>query len=407
MNAGSTETESGKRSYIFPLIIIGIMFFAIGFSWGINSYLVPLLNKALQISSGQSYLVIGANFAAFLIFSYPASRVIHNIGYKYTMTLSFFMFAVGFYLFIPSAKIESLPLFLLASFISGMGNAFLQASVNPYVTILGPIESAAKRISFMGIANKLAWPIAPLFLALVINKSVKDVNLADINLPFFIIIGVFILLGILAYFSPLPPVKAVGEDPGSINDCPYAANKTSLLQFPHFILAVITLFVYVGVEVISLSTLVDYATSLNLPNADLYAWIAPIGMTVGYICGIIFIPKYLSQSKALLICSIIALTGSLLVVLTPGSMSIWFISFMALGCSLMWPTIWPLALSDLGKFTKTGGSLLVTAIFGGAVFPTLYGFFKDVVGAQNAYWITVPCFLFILFYALKGHKIRT
>jgi len=160
MKAGSTVTDSNKKSYIFPLIIIGIMFFAIGFSWGINSYLVPLLNKTLQISSGQSYLVIGANFAAFLIFSYPASRVIHSIGYKYTMTLSFFMFAVGFYLFIPSAKIESLPLFLLASFISGMGNAFLQASVNPYVTILGPIESAARRISIMGIANKLAWPIA-------------------------------------------------------------------------------------------------------------------------------------------------------------------------------------------------------------------------------------------------------
>jgi glucose/galactose transporter len=383
------------------------MFFAIGFSWGINSYLVPLLNKALQISSGQSYLVIGANFSAFLIFSYPASRVIIRIGFKNTMTLSFFMFAVGFYLFIPSAKLESLPLFLLASFISGMGNAFLQASVNPYVTILGPIESAARRISIMGIANKLSWPIAPLFLAFVINKSVKDVNLADINLAFIIIIGLFILLGVLAYFSPLASVKAVGEDPYNINDCPYAANKTSLLQFPHFILAIITLFMYVGVEVISLSTLVDYATSLTLPNADLYAWIAPIGMVVGYICGIIFIPKFLSQAKALLICSIVALTGALLVVLTPEAMSIWFISLMALGCSLMWPTIWPLALSDLGMFTKTGGSLLVTAIFGGAVFPTVYGFLKDAVGAQNAYWITIPCFLFILFYALKGHKIRT
>jgi FHS family L-fucose permease-like MFS transporter len=407
MNAGSIVTNSSRKSYIFPLIIIGIMFFAIGFSWGINSYLVPLLNKALQISSGQSYLVIGANFSAFLIFSYPASLVINSIGYKNTMTLSFFIFAVGFYIFIPSAKLESLPLFLLASFISGMGNAFLQASINPYVTILGPIESAARRISIMGIANKLTWPIAPLFLALVINKSVKDVNLVDINLPFFIIIGVFILLGILAYFSPLPVVKAVGEDPESINDCPYAADKTSLLQFPHYILAIITLFVYVGVEVISLSTLVDYATSLARPHADLYAWIAPIGMVVGYICGIIFIPKFLSQAKALLICSIIALTGSLLVVLTPEAMSILFISLMALGCSLMWPTIWPLALSDLGKFTKTGGSLLVTAIFGGAVFPTLYGFLKDAVGAQDAYWVTVPCFLFILFYALIGHKIRT
>ncbi len=382
------------------------MFFAIGFALGINSYLVPLLNKALGISSGESYLVIAATFSAFLIFSYPASRVIARIGYKNTMALSFLMFAVGFYLFIPSAKNESLPLFLLASFISGMGNAFLQASVNPYITILGPIESAAKRMSIMGIANKLAWPISPVFLAFVIGKKVDDVILTDINLPFYIIIGTFIILGLLAYFSSLPEVKAVGEDEDSAADCPYAANKTSIWQFPHLILGSITLFLYVGVETISLGTLVDYAVSLGLPDADLYAWIAPVGMTIGYICGVILIPKYLSQSNALLISAIVAIFGSLAVVLTPAALSIWFISLMALGCSLMWPALWPLAMADLGRFTKTGSSLLVTAIVGGAVLPTIFGFMKDAYGAQNAYWVTVPGFLFILYYALWGHKIR-
>ncbi len=395
-----------KTNQMFPLIIVGIMFFAIGFALGINSYLVPLLNKALGISSGESYLVIAATFSAFLIFSYPASRVIARIGYKNTMALSFLMFAVGFYLFIPSAKYESLPLFLLASFISGMGNAFLQASVNPYITILGPIESAAKRMSIMGIANKLAWPIAPVFLALVINKSVDDVILTDINLPFYIIIGTFIILGLLAYFSSLPEVKAVGEDEESAADCPYAANKTSIWQFPHLILGSITLFLYVGVETISLGTLVDYAVSLGLSNADKYAMIAPIGMTIGYICGVILIPKYLSQSKALLISAIVAIFGSLAVVLVPAALSIWFISLMALGCSLMWPALWPLAMADLGRFTKTGSSLLVTAIVGGAVLPTIFGFMKDAYGAQNAYWVTVPGFFFILYYALWGHKIR-
>ncbi|SHF29472.1 glucose/galactose transporter [Mariniphaga anaerophila] len=407
MNAKASASATTRQSYTFPLIIVGIMFFAIGFALGINSYLVPLLNKALQISSGQSYLVIAATFSAFLIFSYPASMVIKRIGYKNTMALSFLMFALGFYLFIPSAQLESLPLFLLASFISGMGNAFLQASVNPYITILGPIESAAKRMSIMGIANKLAWPISPVFLALVINKSVDDVKLTDINLPFYIIIGIFILLGVLAYFSGLPEVKAAGEDSDNVEDAPYAANKTSIFQFPHLILGSITLFLYVGVETISLGTLVDYAVSLDLPNADRYAWIAPIGMTLGYICGVIFIPKYLSQSKALLISSIVAIAGSILVVSTPAAVSIWFIFLMALGCSLMWPALWPLAMADLGKFTKAGSSLLVTAIVGGAVIPTLYGFLKDAIGAQNAYWIAVPCFLFILYYAISGHKIRT
>jgi len=401
------RNASGKNNHFFPLVIIGTMFFAIGFALGINSYLVPLLNKALQISSGQSYLVIAATFSAFLIFSYPASLVIKNIGYKNTMALSFLMFAIGLYLFIPSARMESLPLFLLASFISGMGNAFLQASVNPYITILGPIESAAKRMSIMGICNKLAWPISPLFLSLVIGKNVKDVALTDINLPFYIIIAVFILLGFLAYFSSLPEVKAAGEDLERPEDCPYAARKTSIWQFPHLILGVITLFLYVGAETLSLGTLVDYATALNLPNPGLYAWIAPIGMVVGYICGVVLIPKYLSQARALLICSVIAIAGSLLVVFMPASVSIWFVFLMALGCSLMWPALWPLAIAELGRFTKAGSSLLVAAIVGGAVIPTLYGFLKDAVGAQSAYWICLPCFLFILYYAVSGHKIRS
>ncbi len=396
----------GNKSYIFPLFIVGIMFFAIGFALGINSYLIPLLKKALDISSGESYLVLAATFSAFLIFGYPASLVIGKIGYKKTMALSFIMFALGFFLFIPSAKHESLILFLIASFISGMGNTFLQASVNPYITILGPIESAAKRMSIMGIANKLAWPVAPMFLALVIGKSVEDVQLGDIFVPFVIIIAVFIILGVLAFLSPLPEVKAAGEDDSSIEDCPYAANKTSVWQFPHLLLGVLALFLYVGVETISLSTLVDYAESLGLANPERYALIAPIGMVVGYICGVLFIPKYISQSNALLVCSILAIFGSFMVVLTPEAVSIYFIVFMALGCSLMWPAIWPLAMVDLGKFTKAGSSLMVIAIVGGALIPTIYGFLKDVVGSQNAYWLCIPCFLYILYYALKGHKVR-
>lgn len=402
----ATSTSKNSRENIIPLIIVGIMFFVIGFAFGINSYIIPLLNNTLGISSGQSYLVMTATYSSFLIFSFPASVTIKRIGYKRTMALSFLMFAAGFYLFIPSAKNGSLLLFLLASFVCGMGNAFLQTSVNPYVTILGPIESAAKRMSFMGIANKLAWPISPLFLAILIGKNVKDVNLADIYFPFYIIIGIFIIIGLLIYFSKLPEVSAVGEESNDIASTSPASNKTSIFQFPHLILGSIALFLYTGAETISLGTLVDYAVSLDLPNANLYAWIAPLGMTIGYICGIIFIPKYLSQSKALLICSIVALVGVFLVIFVPSSVSIYFVFLMALGCSLMWPALWPLAITDLGKYTKAGSSLLVTAIVGGAILPTIYGFLKDTIGAQNAYWIVIPCFIFILYYAKIGYKIR-
>lgn len=164
--------QSSNHRYLIPLCFIGVMFFAIGFALGVNSYLVPLLEKALAISSGESYLVIAATFSSFLIFGYPASMLIARIGYKRTMALSFVMFAMGFALFIPSAAYESFLLFLGASFLCGMGNTFLQATVNPYITILGSIESAAKRISIMGICNKLAWPAAPLFwLPLLARRS--------------------------------------------------------------------------------------------------------------------------------------------------------------------------------------------------------------------------------------------
>lgn len=398
-----------NKSYTLPLTFVGIMFFAIGFALGINSLLVPVLQGSLGISNAASYLIIAATFIPFLVFGYPAGLTIKAIGYKRTMSLSFIIFAVAFYLFILSANYKSFSLFLLASFISGAANAYLQASVNPYITILGPLESAAKRISIMGICNKLAWPIPSIFIVWLLGKDVHLIGIEDLNKPFVIIICAFIVLGIMAFFAPLPEVKAEGEDENdnASEASSYASGKTSVFQFPHLLLGCLALFLYVGVETVSLGTLVDYANSLGLPGAANYAWIAPIGIVIGYICGIIFIPKYISQAAALKICSILAIAGSLLVALTPQDISIYFISFMALGCSLMWPALWPLAMADLGKFTKAGSSLLIMAMFGGAVIPTLYGWLKDVTSPQQAYRLCLPCFLFILYYSISGYKIRT
>ena len=399
---------SPQKSYGVPLAFVGMMFFAIGFALGINSVLVPVLQGSLNITSAESYLIIAATFIPFLIFGYPAGMTIKAIGYKRTMALSFLIFAAAFGLFVLSAESRNFNIFLVAAFISGAANAYLQASVNPYITILGPIDSAAKRISIMGICNKLAWPIPPLFLALLIGKDVKNIGVEDLSTPFYVIIAAFIVLGLLALMAPLPEVKAAGEDESgdATEACPYAEKKTSIMQFPHLLLGCLALFLYVGVETVSLGTLVDYANALGLPNAANYAWIAPIGIVIGYIFGIICIPKYMSQATALKICSIIAIIGSILVVTVPESMSIYFVSFMALGCSLMWPALWPLAMADLGKFTKAGSSLLIMAMFGGAVIPTVFGALKDSFGAQDAYWLCLPCFIFILYYGVAGYKIR-
>lgn len=400
------NTNSSSKGYLFPLVVIGILFFMIGFALGINGLIIPFLRTALDLTTAESYLVLAATFSTFIIFGYPSGLVIKAIGYKKTMILSFLFFAIGLYLFIPSAENQSFAMFLLASFISGIGNTMLRAAVNPYITILGPLESAATRMSMMGIANKAAWAIAPIFLGIFLNLG--DVKLEDIKLPFYFISGIFVLLGILVAFVPLPEVKAEGEDE---NDeaaaSSYAANKTSIWQFPHLLLGLVSLLFYVGVETLAMASIVDYATSLNLPDPQVYTSYTVIGMVIGYLVGVFFIPKYISQERAMFVCAIIGLISSLLIVLTPMNISIWFVAVLGLANSLMWPALWPMAMKDLGKFTKTGSSLLVMAIVGGAVFPLLFGWLADVSGnMQQAYWICFPAYLMIFYYALSGHKIR-
>ena len=400
------NTNSSSKWYLFPLVVIGILFFMIGFALGINGLIIPFLRTALDLTTAESYLVLAATFSTFIIFGYPSGLVIKAIGYKKTMILSFLFFAIGLYLFIPSAENQSFAMFLLASFISGIGNTMLQAAVNPYITILGPLESAATRMSMMGIANKAAWAIAPIFLGIFLNLG--DVKLEDIKLPFYFISGIFVLLGILVAFVPLPEVKAEGEDE---NDeaaaSSYAANKTSIWQFPHLLLGLVSLLFYVGVETLAMASIVDYATSLNLPDPQVYTSYTVIGMVIGYLVGVFFIPKYISQERAMFVCAIIGLISALLIVLTPMNISIWFVAVLGLANSLVWPALWPMAMKDLGKFTKTGSSLLVMAIVGGAVFPLLFGWLADVSGnMQQAYWICFPAYLMIFYYALSGHKIR-
>ena len=393
-----------KNKYIVPLAFIGMMFFTVGFAVGINGYFVPFLENNLHLSSAQSYLVIAATFLAFLIFSFPAAAIIARIGYKRTMSVSFFLFAAAFALFIPAAHLESFALYLLACFLSGTANTVLQAAINPYVTILGPIDSAARRISIMGICNSLALALPSVFIAAVTRKPIEQVGLTDLNTPLLIIVGVMILFGLATIFAPLEEIKAQGEE--NEEDCPYAAGKKSIWQFPHLILGALSIFVYVGVENLALLTVLDYAQDLGLSNPERYTIFPGLGMAIGYIVGIICIPKIISQVKALRICTWLAVLMSLGIVLTPGPVSVWFVALLSLACSLMYPAIWPLAITDLGKFTKKGSSLLVAAIGGGALIPVLFGFLKDGLGPQNAYWVCLPLYLIIMFYAYKGYKIR-
>lgn len=392
-------------NYIIPMTFIGLLFFMIGFALGINVILVPFLEQLFELSSTSSYLILAATFSAFVFFGYPAGLIIKKIGYKKTIILSFLLFAIGFSLFIPSALYASFSFFLLASFVCGIANTTLQAAVNPYITIIGPIETTAVRMSIMAIANKVAWAVAPVFLAIFID--LENPGLEQLYLPFYIIIAIFILLGILSWITPLPEIKAVGEDDDGVMECPYAANKSSIWQFPHLILGAVALLFYVGVETIALATIVDYAKKLNFANPETYEAYTSIAMVVGYLLGIVLIPKYFTQVKAMKICAFIGVIASLAIVMLPIHYSIWGIAILGLANSQIWGAMWGMAMADLGKFTKTGASILVMAIVGGAILPLMRAGFDDMIGSfQQSYWICTPIYLFLLYYAYFGYKIR-
>ncbi|HER08118.1 MAG TPA: glucose/galactose MFS transporter [Bacteroides sp.] len=392
------------------------MFFVMGFGVGISGFLIPALKSAFSLTTGQSYLVTAAIFSAFVIFGRPTGWVIKKIGYRRSMVLAFLIMALGMWMFVPSSRAVSFPLFLVALFVQGIGNTLLQGSVNPYITILGPENTAAVRLSLMGIMNKLAWWIAPVFLAIFID--LKDVRIDDVVLPFYIVTGILLVLSIFIYFAPLPEVSAAGEDDEEAPESSYAKGKTSVLQFPHLLLGVLALFLYVGIETLPMASVIDFARAAfgDVPNLESYSKFVTLGMVLGYIFVVIAIPRFVTQKKALIGFAGLGILASLLLIYLPPRLAFFAILLATFSNALMWPAIWPLAIKDLGKFTKAGASLLVMAIVGGAIIPLIFGFIVDAIKTgeealvadyQAAYWVMVPCYLFILYFAAWGHKVRS
>jgi len=414
--------NSRTNNYTIPIIIIGILFFIFGFVTWLNATLIPYLRIACELTTFQSFWVTFAFYISYFVMALPSSWVLKKTGFKNGMSVGLLTMALGALVFIPAALTREYGLFLTGLFIQGTGLAILQTASNPYVTILGPIESAAKRISIMGVANKFAGILSPIIFGAILLEGadeltaqmedmselgrilVLDELAAKVIGPYIVMAIVLAVLAGLVRFSSLPNIE--GEEDAA-DDTRTA--RTSIWQFPYLLLGVLSIFVYVGVEVIAVDTLIGYGNYLGFEfsEAKFFASFTLGGMILGYFVGIIFIPKYLSQANALKYFSMLGVIFTIMATLTSGYASILSIAALGFANSIMWPAIWPLAIEGLGKFIKTGSAMLIMGIAGGALLPLLYGYLADVesAGPTQAYWIMVPCYLIILFFAVSGHRI--
>ena len=434
MQNKTVEVSSlSRRDTSISILIIGMLFFIFGFVSWVNAILIPYFKIACELTHFKAYLVTFAFYISYFVMSVPSSFLLKKIGFKKGMMIGFWAMSLGAFIFVPAALSRTYEIFLVGLFTIGAGLAILQTAANPYITVLGPKESAAQRISIMGIFNKGAGIIAPLIFAAVILKatdtdlfaqlstmdetqrgSALDELIRRVIIPYICVGSVLFLLGLLVRFSPLPEINTENEteEVAAAN-----ADKKSIFEFPHLILGALAIFLHVGTQVISIDTIIGYANSMGIPllEAKTFPSYTLAATICGYIIGIITIPKFIKQVNALRICTVLGLMLTLLIIFTKGEVillghktdiSIWFVVMLGLANSLVWAGIWPLALDGLGKFTKIGASIMIMGLCGNAIMPLVYGYVADIIDVRHAYWVLFPCYLYLVFYAVYGHRIR-
>lgn len=434
-----------KSTTVKSMIILALLFFVFGLVSWVNTILIPYFELTLQLTRFESYLVTFAFYIAYLIMAIPSSFLLNKVGYKKGMMYGLWCMAIGALLFIPAAYGRVYQVFLLGLFLLGVGLAILQSAANPYVTIVGPIESAAKRMSIVGTGNKLAGVIANLiFAAVVIRQSDRvlmqeieagvytghDLDAALDNLikgvitPYLILAIALFIFGIVIRYSVLPEL-----DPRMVNKQSEEDEKSrkTIYQYPALILGVVAMFFHIGTQMIALGTSIQYAGTMGESLAGPAQNIPSYTMLLtflGYFIGIALIPKYLKQRNALLICASINLVLATLIITTSGTvaffgmttdLSLWYLVMMGLPNALLYAGIWPLAINGLGRHTNLGSAFLVMALSGSAIMPIVYNSFFELnnltlsrfESMKYAYAILIPCFTYIVWYAAWGYRIKS
>jgi len=404
-----------KKNYTFSLFVIGSLFFVLGFVTWLNSILIPFLKTSCELTPFAASFVPFAFYISYFVTAIPSSFVLKKTGFSNGMALGLIIMAIGALLFVPAAQNRIYELFLIALFVQGVGLSLLQTAVNPYATIIGPIESAARRISIMGICNKVAGMIGIFLLAKTLFPD-AETALTDLSsdaaalqalsnrviIPYIIMATILIGLVLFIRMAKLPDIQDNESNDTVVN------SHRSILSYPYLWLGVLAIFFYVGAEVIAIDYLVllgkaqglEASIATKLPIYALFALVA------GYLLGIVTIPRWISQRNALIIQILIAILLVFVALFTHGIMTAIAVILLSFAHAIMWPAIWPLSIRDLGKHTKLGSALLIMAIAGGAIIPLIYGKLAGIYGYQSALTILFVGYVYLIFFATVGYKIE-
>ncbi len=419
----SSQLPQTGRQYVTSIVIIGVLFFVFGFVTWLNGPLITFVKLAFDLDTdAKAFLVTTAFYLSYFFLALPSSWVLERTGMKKGMALGLLVMALGSFLFGTYATARHYPLALLGLFVIGSGLALLQTASNPYISIIGPIESAARRISIMGICNKAAGILSPIVLGAFVLHGINELEgtvsaaasvaerdailnefAAKVYVPYLVMAGILVLLAIWIIRSPLPEIRAVDANP------PAAAGeqKSSLFQYPHLWLGALCIFVYVGVEVLAGDAIGTYGKGFGIPSDETkyFTALTLSGMLLGYVIGVITIPRLISQEQGLGMSAVLGILFAIAAYLTKGYVSVGFVAALGLANALMWPAIFPLAIRNLGRFTEKGSAILIMGIAGGAILPNLFATLKEHYDFQAVFLaIAVPCYVYILYYALKGHR---
>lgn len=416
------QTSNATRDVVVGMLFVGLLFFILGFVTWLNGSLIPFLKVVCKLTNFQALLVTFAFYIAYTVMALPSAAVLKRTGYKKGMSLGLGIMGIGALLFIPAAQSRHYELFLAGLFTLATGMTLMQTAINPYIVCLGPRESAAMRISIMGLFNKGAGIVVPLIFTSLMLKNIDTASEAVLAqrlvFPYACMAAALFVIMAFIHFSKLR------EIPPELDGDDASVDATSVLQFPQLVLGALALFAYVGVEVIAGDTIGLYGHELKVANFGVLTSYTMVCMVIGYLIGVVAIPRFMSQQRALVLSGLV---GVLLTVgVTTGSAtdaalsqallgwsgaplvpdSVMFLALLGLANAMVWPAIWPLALQGLGRHTASGSAVLVMAIAGGALLPLLYGHLADIVTPRSAYWLLLPCYALILWYAASGHKIR-